>query len=410
MAEILILGAGMVGISTALAFQDAGHGVTLVDRGTPGQETSFGNAGVIQVEAAEPYAMPRDLGTLWRYALGQSNDVSWSLRGASSMAGALWSYYRNSAPARHRDIGRIYSQMTARATADHGPLITAAGAENLIARGGLSDLYRDARGYEAALIHAAQMQDRYGVTYRALDGAAARVDEPALRRDPAGVIHWDQSWTCSNPGALCTAYADLFTRRGGQLVRGEADTLTRQGAGWSVQTEAGEISAEAAVIALGPWSPGLLARFGHRVAMIYKRGYHGHYQTPIGLRRPFLDVSAGIVASSMAGGLRLTSGAQIVPMGARGDPRQLDLGRARIGEMLDIGAPLDNAPWFGTRPCLPDMLPMVGAVPGQDGLWVNFGHGHQGFTLGPTTAALLVQAYETGEGAALRGLSPSARL
>jgi D-amino-acid dehydrogenase len=78
--------------------------------------------------------------------------------------------------------------------------------------------------------------------------------------------------------------------------------------------------------------------------------------------------------------------------------------------MLEIGALLDDPPWFGTRPCLPDMLPMVGAVPGQDGLWVNFGHGHQGFTLGPTTASLLVRAHAQGEGPELQGLSPSARL
>ena len=64
-------------------------------------------------------------------------------------------------------------------------------------------------------------------------------------------------------------------------------------------------------------------------------------------------------------------------------------GIVAIGDLLDIGPPVNELEWFGTRPCLPDMLPLVGAAPHHQNLWFNFGHGHQGFTLGPTCAELL---------------------
>ncbi len=410
MADVLVLGAGMVGTSTALAFQAQGHSVALVDRKAPGQETSYGNAGVIQAEAAEPYALPRDLGTLFKYAIGQSNDVTWNLPGALSMAPALWTYFRNSAPKRHAAISQIYAQLTARATDDHAPLIQAAGAQNLISQEGMALLFRDANSFDAAAKQAEAACQRYGVTFRALDGTAYQAEEPALRIAPAGAIHWQQSWNCSDPGGLTAAYASLFQRQGGDVLVGDAETLAQRRAGWCMQTESGEIGANTVVIALGPWSPKVLRRFGYRIPMIYKRGYHGHYQSPVGLRRPFLDVDNGIVATSMKQGLRLLTGAQLVPQNAPADSRQLDRGREGISDFLEIGPRIEEPQWFGTRPCLPDMLPMVGAVAGHAGLWVNFGHGHQGFTLGPTTARLLADAHARGTDFGLNGLAPSDRL
>ncbi|TPK65595.1 FAD-dependent oxidoreductase [Mesorhizobium sp. B2-4-19] len=70
-------------------------------------------------------------------------------------------------------------------------------------------------------------------------------------------------------------------------------------------------------------------------------------------------------------------------------PRQLAHAEPMAREAIDLGEAVEPEPWAGWRPCMPDMLPVVGAVPEKPGLWCNFGHGHQGFTLGPTSARLL---------------------
>ncbi len=85
MSEVIVLGAGIVGIASALALQAKGFDVALLDRSEPGSEASFGNAGIIQAEAAEPYALPRDVPTLLSYALGRSNDVLWQAKAISKM-------------------------------------------------------------------------------------------------------------------------------------------------------------------------------------------------------------------------------------------------------------------------------------------------------------------------------------
>ncbi|ETX13700.1 D-amino acid dehydrogenase [Roseivivax halodurans JCM 10272] len=392
MSYFLVLGAGMIGVSTALELQSRGHVVTLVDRRAPGQETSFGNAGVIQAEAAEPYALPRDLPTLLKYALGRSNDVTWSVSGVLRMAPALWSYFRHSAPARHRRIAQVYTQLTRCATEDHAPLIMAAGADNLIIREGMTLVYRDVRALDAAAREAERMRQSYGVSSRVLDTGALKAEEPALTGEPAGAIHMLQSWSCSDPGGLTAAYAELFRQRGGRIVEADALTLSREGSSWNVYGPDGGVSGEQVVVALGPWSPELLRRFGIRISMIYKRGYHAHYHAPRALRRPMLDTDCGIVAASMRGGLRLSSGAALVDLGAVPLPRQLGYGATKIGELFETGPRIDEPQWTGTRPCMPDMLPVVGPAPGLSNMWLNFGHGHHGFTLGPTSARVLADA------------------
>ncbi len=389
MPETLVLGAGMVGIATALELQARGHAVTVIDRRAPGRETSFGNAGIIQAEAAEPYAMPRDLPTLLRQILGRSNDLTWSLPGLIRMAPALAAYFRQSAPARHAKTSAVYARLIARATEDHAGLIAAAGADNLISKQGYALIFRDPVALERAAADLDRLHRTYGLEARVLDARAAATEEPGLIAPVAGAILWPQAWNCSDPGGLVGLYADLFRQRGGRIVVGEASTLRQTGAGWAVGGPDGGFNADAAVVALGPWSPQLLRRFGYRVRMVFKRGYHGHYDTDRPLRRPLVDPEHGIVAAPMRQGLRIATGAALVAQDAPPDLRQLQRGAAAISDLVAIGARRDEPQWHGTRPCLPDMLPMAGPAPRHQGLWFHFGHGHQGFTLGPTTARCL---------------------
>jgi len=408
MSEILVLGAGMVGVATALALQGQGHAVTLLDRRGPGEETSHGNAGAIQVEAAEPYAMPRNLATLAGYALGRSNDLALRWRDLPAAAPALWAYWRASAPPRHREAALVYARLTARATQDHAPLIRDAGAGALIRHTGLLELYRDPRALEAAGRVAARLHEAYGVASELLDPEGLARAEPAFRPGLPGAVLYTGPWSATDPGALVRAYAGLFAGQGGRIVTGDAASLSQSGKGWQVRTQDGPLDAEQAVVALGPWSPDLLARFGYRVAMVWKRGYHGHYQTRARVNRPVLDAANGIVLSSMARGLRLTSGAEITDRAAPARPRQLVRGLAGLREILEIGAAVPGGDWFGHRPCLPRMLPFAGRAPRHAGLWWHFGHGHQGFTLGPTTAAILAQVMDGREDVLSRALTPTA--
>lgn len=388
MTEAIVLGAGMVGISTALALQERGMSVLVIDRRGPGEETSFGNAGVIQMEARAPYALPRDLRTLIRYALGRSNGLRYDLGGLAGQVGALWSYYRNSAPARHRRIEAAYAPIVARAAQDHQDWITATGLDTQIRRTGLGEIYDTPQGFDAAARASETMAERHGLALRCISGNDLRREENALTRAPEGAVIWGDSWSCASPGAVVQAFARLFEARGGEILRAQVTRAAPKSGGWRV--EAGQVlGAQHLVVALGPWSPAFLKPLGYRVPMLLKRGYRQVYRASGTLSRPYLLADHGVVASSAEAGIRLTTGAHLARLDAPQRLVQLTHGRDATATLMDIGAPVDDQVWHGTRPFLPGMLPLVGPLPRHSGLWANFGHGHQGFTLGPTTGRLL---------------------
>ena len=178
----------------------------------------------------------------------------------------------------------------------------------------------------------------------------------------------------------------------------DARTLKAVSGGWQVQNVAGPIEATNAVVALGPWAGEILKPFGIHVPLMAKRGYHMHYAAAgnAGLSRPVLDTDNGYVLAPMQAGIRLTTGAEFARMNAKPTPVQLNKVEPLARELFPLTERLDEEPWLGRRPCMPDMLPVIGAVPGHRGLWANFGHHHLGFTLGPITGRLLAEM-ATGE-------------
>lgn len=391
MQSAIVLGGGMIGVSAALHLRQRGWSVTLVDRREPGRETSYGNAGMIQAEAVRPYPMPRDLASLLKIATGRTNDVRYSLSSLHRHIEPLLRYWWHSAPKRHREAIDAWARLIAYATREHDILIREAHADNLIRRAGYRHLHRDPGSFDQAVKAAEDDEREFGVRFRALSGAELAKAEPILRDDLPGAIHWLDTWTVSDPGALVTAYAELLERLGGAIVLGDAQSLQQTTTGWSVNTDKGRIDAAHAVVTLGPWSPDLLHKFGYRIPLVRKRGYHMHYAGGASLDLPLVDKAGGYAMGPMAKGIRITTGAELTGMDALATPVQLASAEASARELIDLGQRVEPDPWFGTRPCTPDMLPVLGPAPRHPGLWMNFGHGHQGFTLGPATGRLLAE-------------------
>jgi len=393
LAEVIVLGAGIVGISVAIHLQRRGRSVLLLDRREPGSETSHGNAGIIQQEAVRPYAFPRDLATLLRIVGNRRIDARYHWRALPGLAPALARYWWHSAPERYRRIVAQYATLISRARAEHADLIAASGAEELVQRQGYYKLYRGGAALEAALADAELVRAEYGIAHGALDATEVARLEPDLRVAIAGALHWPEPWTVRDPGALAAAYARYFVSLGGTVARGDAASLCQHGAGWRVETRDGPAEAASAVLALGPWAGEATGRLGYRLPLFVKRGYHMHYR-PAGRARLgnwLYDADNYYLITPMAQGIRLTTGAEFAPFSAPPTPVQLQAAEGVARALFPLGERVDAKPWLGARPCTPDMKPVIGPAPRHPGLWFAFGHGHHGFTLGPITGRLLAQ-------------------
>jgi D-amino-acid dehydrogenase len=390
-SSVIVLGAGIVGTCTALHLQQRGHDVTLIDKGAPGQETSYGNSCLIQQESVEPYAFPRSVSELVRIALGQGTDVHWHANALPSLVKPLWQYYKNSAPAKHALITQHYSRLIAHANSEHAPLIAATDSEDLIKREGFRFIYRTEAAFAAGVARAQRLQRDFGVRHNILSGAELAAAEPALQQAMAGAIHWLDPWKVNAPGELVQRYADLFVQRGGMIVKAQVQQLNQHSHGWQVKTTSGACDAAQAVIAMGPWSNDFVKSMGYKFPVFIKRGYHQHFQQPKNLNLTLLDAEKSYVLVPMKYGIRLTTGAEFAHIDAGSTPVQLLKTQHLAQELIGLTESAATPPWLGARPCTADMLPIMGPAPRHKGLWFNFGHGHQGFTLGPVAGRMLAE-------------------
>ena len=237
-----------------------------------------------------------------------------------------------------------------------------------------------------------------GLKAEVLTPAAFLEREPSISTTLAGAVHMHDAWTVNDPGGLGEAYNRLFLSRGGSLVAGDARSLSETGQGWSVQTAEGTIEARDVILALGPWADDVFRPLGYTMPLGVKRGYHLHYKPKgnAGLNHPIYDADGGFVLAPMQRGIRLTTGAEFALRDAAPTPVQIGKTSAIARTLFPLGDPVEPQPWLGRRPCLPDMLPVIGKAGRHKGLWFDFGHQHLGFTLGPVSGRLIADMI-TGE-------------
>ena len=396
--DVIVLGAGIVGISAALHLQQRGRAVTLIDRRGMVEETSFGNAGIIQREAVVPYTFPRDPALVMKYAFNFLPEANLHWSALPKIAPWLFRHWLQSTPERKDATARGAKPLVERCIVEHEALAAEAGVLGLMRRTGYLRIYRSAQAFDQAVAKDAVDREMYGVTYQAVDARGLAELEPHLKGSLAGGVLMPQPVSVSDPGALGRAYGELLISRGAKFLRGEARTLEQVGGGWQVQTSMGPMTAPEVVVAMGAWSDDVLRALGYRFPLGIKRGYHMHYRAAgnATLSRPVLDAQNGYVLTSMTNGIRLTTGAEFANRDAPLTPRQLELAEPLARGIFPLGTRVDAQPWLGRRPCLPDMLPVIGRAPRHQGLWLDFGHHHLGLTLGPVSGRLLAEMI-TGE-------------
>jgi D-amino-acid dehydrogenase len=396
--DVLVLGAGIVGVGAALHLQQRGRDVILVDRNNlAGEETSYGNAGIIECASVFPYMFPRDFGQILQYALNRSPQVRYRLGDLPEFLPWLARYFLASSPERTLHSAMAELPLIRRSLVEHEALIAEARVPELLLRTGWLKLFRS----DATLGKAVRELERarqYGVAGEVLDPAAIAAREPGLTGDFAGAVYLPAPGFVPDPGGLAKAYAALFGRKGGRFVVGDARTLEQSGTRWRVSMNEGSVTAREVVVAMGPWSDQVFAPLGYSIPLAVKRGYHLHLR-PRGnavLNHPVLDTDLGYLLAPMNRGIRLTTGVEFASRDAPPSPIQVERALPRAHALFPLGDPVDAKPWKGARPCLPDMLPVIGKAPRHAGLWFDFGHQHHGLTLGPATGRLLAEMM-TGE-------------
>lgn len=389
--RIAIIGAGIVGCSCALFLQRDGHDVTLVDPLPPGAGTSSGNAGVISLGSVVPIAAPGILARVPGYLRDPTGPLAIRWRYLPRLLPWLIRFALASRPSRALAVTDALAALLARAGQAHDIVIQQCGLADLVRTGGWLKVARSEASLLAHTAYDRRMLDRAGVEYRLLDEAEVHTLEPALSPELTAGLHLPRNRAVRHPQRYVEGIARTVQERGGTWLQAHARRFVLDGSRIAaVVTTAGELEADAVVLAAGAFSRTLAAWAGIRVPLDTERGYHVMLSHPEPtLSRPVYPVEDAFVLAPMEHGLRLTGGVELASTSARPDFRRIRRLAQKATAILPGLDPTVRSEWQGYRPTLPDSLPVLGRAASRPNLFLAFGHQHIGLTLGPVTGRIV---------------------
>lgn len=394
-----VLGAGIVGVCTALALQRDGWSVTLIDRDEPGRGCSYGNAGIIHTGGCVPLATPGIVGKAPGMLLDPDGPLVIRWRYLPRLLPWLMRMAAASRPDRAEAASRALAPLSLSARKAYAPLLEEAGAGTLVRARGELYVYRSRATFEAAQWEM-NLRRRFGVPVEELEGDAVREMEPALAPAYRYAHYQSASAYTVNPLRLVQSLAALFARKGGRMLRADVRAARPDGTGGALlATAEGELAAEHLVICAGAWSGAFSRSVGAPVPLETWRGYH--IMVPHGavhLNGVVIDGDMHFAVTPMEEGLRAAGLIELASLDAPPNYARADL-FIKLAQALLPGFPGEvTSRWMGHRPGMPDSVPVIGRSTQHRNIYFNFGHGMLGLTLGAVSAQLVADLAAGREG------------
>ncbi len=396
----VVVGAGIVGVSTALWLRRSGLEVTLVDRKGVAEETSHGNAGILAGAAVVPVTVPGIVSKTPKMLFNKNEPLFLRWSYLPRMLPFLAKYL---ATANHKDLARIsegLAELMHDTVEQHMALAKGTEAEKYIRPGVYIFGYQDEQELKKDSL-AWDVRRRLGFKDEVIDAEEFARREPDLAgKFGLGVCVLNQG-SVSDPGAYTRALCRAFEDEGGKFVLAEITDIPQAGGKASgVRTMDGMIEADHVVLTAGAWSAKLARKIGEKVPLEAERGYHVEFvNANVKLNSVLMVTAKKFAINSMDGRLRCAGIVEFGGLDAGPSRAPIDLLKRQTKEIFpDLEYDSTNE-WLGHRPSTPDSLPLIGSFDKVPNVWAGFGHQHLGLTGGPKTGRWLSQL--------IRGESPN---
>ena len=388
-----IVGAGIIGMSTAVFLQREGYRVTVIDKVAPGEGASYGNAGGVVVSNVVPPVHAGMLLKIPGWLLDPKGPVTVNWRHLPAALPWLLAVGRNALPDRVKKIARSRAQLGMRALEDHRAILAHAGAPELLAMDDGLHLYSTRKQYDGDAGWRA-LRAEHGYAGRELNSDEAREIEPDLTREIYKAVFWDGWHRITDPFQMVQTLAQQVVRDGGNIVHDEVTRIDHDGtrATYLHLKQAGEQAIENLCVCAGAWSHELARMLGSKVLLQAERGYHVIMKNPgIRLGRAVTHAAQPGAVTPHHDGIKIAGSDEIAGNDAPPDWRRADqmyvYAKRVLPELRDMNG--TETKWMGRRPSTPDALPVISPSPKLANVWYGFGHGHMGLSWGPTTGRMI---------------------
>jgi D-amino-acid dehydrogenase len=387
--NIAVIGAGIVGVSSAEWLRRDGHNVTIIDRLPPGEGTSFGNGGVLARCGVVPVPTPGILAKAPKMLMDPEQPlfVRWSY--LVKMLPWLRQYLSTSKDEKVREISDGLTPLLEDAVNEHLALAKGTEAESFIHPGDYIFLYRDEAGFDNDS-YVWNLRREQGFVGVPMDRTALLANDPALGDRYHFGCKMQDHGHIADPGGYVKALARHFESQGGHLVQANVKDLRPVNEGTEVVLEGGAEKYDRVVIAGGAWSARLAESLGHKIPLETERGYHIHYVDPnVKPPCPYMVADSKFVATPMLDGLRTAGIVEFGGLNAPPSKGPITLLEKGIKKLYPEFEFKDKREWLGHRPAPADSLPFLGPSSHHPNVYCAFGHHHVGLTAGPKTGRMI---------------------
>ena len=386
--SVIVIGSGITGVSCAEELRRSGAKVTLIDRveaGDPAQ-TSFGNAGILAREGIMPIANPSMLKMIPQILLSPSSPIylKWSYLAKFSP----WAvkFIMNGTKPKALPIILALNELIYDTVENHIQLSKNTDAARFIEKGDMTLLYRNRKQFSSDKF-ANQVRSNLGITWEELS------HDKLLDRDPHiskiyqfGLAYKNHGWI-TNPAAYVSSLAKHFQKNGGKILIGEVSKIN----GNNVELKDGNIlKAKNIVLATGAWSKNLATQLGHNIPLQAERGYHLSLKNASHMPpNTYLITDKKFGLTPMDGFLRCAGQSEFAPLEMPPNPKAIRNLRKFLFRFYPKLEYESETIWQGTRPTLPDSLPMIGRSSKNTSVIFAFGGQHLGLTMGPKVGKMV---------------------
>lgn len=391
-SPVAIIGAGIVGVSTAIWLQRAGINTVLLDREGPAAGTSYGNAGVLASASVVPVTVPGLIAKAPAMLLDKKQPLFLNWSYLPTLLPWLARYLSYCKPEKVERIATALTPLLGNSLQDHYALAEDTGAEKYINPAEFCYVYRDRKHFESDH-YGWQLRKQHGFTWSEYEGASLRDFDPAFSgaQNFAASVH--NHGRISDPGRYVQQLASHYEQSGGSIMKAAVeDFVIQNNAVCGVRTNEQSIDCRAVVVATGAWSKALMKKLNCTIPLESERGYHIElYDPSVMPKMPSMIAAGKFVMTPMDGRLRLAGMVEFGGLVAGANKTPIDYLKSYIHRVIPELQWTEMKEWLGHRPAPIDSVPVIGETPTVKGAFVGFGHQHVGLTGGARTGQLLAQ-------------------
>ncbi|RUM07930.1 NAD(P)/FAD-dependent oxidoreductase [Rhizobium chutanense] len=389
--NLVVVGAGIIGVAIAYELQRRGLSVTLVDRDAPGKGASYGNMASIAVTEFMPASRPGIWAQMPKWLLDPEGPVRIRPGYMPRLMPWFLRFLAASRPSKLRELEAAGAVLCRRVYEDLDALLKETGLTQMLTAEGCLSLYADEAEFKADREHI-EILERFGLRHEILGGNAIRDLEPAVTTKIGKAVLFPDNRSITDPYRLVTALAERFEALGGKMVQGDVAGFEQGETGVSALrlADGRSLGVEKIVLAAGAFTARLSAMLREHIPLETERGYHTQImESGISMRHSIIWPARAFMVTPTAGGIRVGGTVEMAGLDAPPDYRRAKILVKRAREALPELKVEGATEWMGHRPALPDTVPVMGPSARRRNVWYATGHGHLGLTYAATTGRLM---------------------